>query len=607
MIALTSIQEFVQAAADAIAAAIGVEVTVIDKHFKRVVETGRCSNGGAAELVEGCATDRAVKSGRGMIIEEPGKDAVCLVCPKASTCTERSIILWPITLHKGTSAEQGIGVIGLVAWNEEQRARLCDKRDSLLNFIGRMADLIAAKAAEQEALTALHQLTHKLQVVINSVGEGIVSVDGDGVINLFNTSAEKILGIPARKALGQPVELLIPGSPIPTVLRTGRGVFSEDFMHVTNSPSKPKRLHLRCTAVPVLVEHSVVGVVASFEDAKEVHKFVSRVSSVKEMTTFDDIYTGDAAFRELLDRVRKVAQTPSTVLITGETGTGKGLLAQAIHSASPRRDAPFIAVNCAAIPETLLESELFGYEEGAFTGARRGGKPGKFELASGGTLFLDEVGDMSLHMQAKLLKSIEERYIERVGGIEPVHVDVRLVAATSKPIEEMVDRGEFRADLYYRLNVVPVALPPLRQRAGDIELLANHFVGKYARLLDKDVEGFTPEAMGILLRYTWPGNIRELQNATEYAVNMETGRLIQVKSLPKSLRERGYETCKAQDRIPTLAEAERELLTRSIKLFGLSTQGKEMAAKALGIGRSTLYRKLKELGILESEDVNFSG
>jgi nitrogen regulation protein NR(I) len=322
--------------------------------------------------------------------------------------------------------------------------------------------------------------------------------------------------------------------------------------------------------------------------------------------------------RAIYDMVARVADSPSTVLITGESGTGKELIAKALHRGSSRRDKPLIKVNCAAIPKDLVESELFGYERGAFTGAV-GSKPGRFELADGGTLFLDEIGEVPVEMQVKLLRAIQESEFERVGGIKTLQVDVRLIAATNRDLKQLIADGRFREDLYYRLAVVPIALPPLRDRREDVPLLVRYFIEKYDQRLGKKVEGIEDEALELLVNYSWPGNIRELENLMERSVLFADGPLIQASALPDALRERG-----AQASVPIAAvgplgaiaapsgasmkeivrqaqaELERELITRALEETGGNVT---RAAKRLQISRKSLQVKMKELGLRGALDV----
>jgi len=311
----------------------------------------------------------------------------------------------------------------------------------------------------------------------------------------------------------------------------------------------------------------------------------------------------DSRIREIFKLIDKVAPSPSTVLITGETGTGKELIAREIHARSPRRDQPFIKINCAAIPENLMESELFGYERGAFTGAVSN-KPGRFELAHEGTLFLDEIGTLSQDMQAKLLQVMQEGMFERVGGIKTVRVDVRLIAATNLDIQREVSEGRFREDLFYRINVVPIRIPPLRERRGDVPLLVDYFLKGYGSRVGRPVEGVSEEALDLLIRYRWPGNIRELENVIERAVLLCEGPRVVAGDLPAEIRLEagdsgeeapGPEGVSLKSAAKSAARAvERDMILKALKETGGNVT---RAAKRLGVSRKGLQLKMKELGI----------
>ncbi len=292
-------------------------------------------------------------------------------------------------------------------------------------------------------------------------------------------------------------------------------------------------------------------------------------------------------------KLRRMASSYSTVLMTGESGTGKELYARALHDISKQSRGPFIAVNCAAIPENLLESELFGYVKGAFTGADPKGKIGKFELANNGTIFLDEIGDMPLYIQAKLLRVLEQKEIIRLGANNRIKINARVIAATNKDLDEMVSNHSFREDLYYRLNVIPIYIPPLRERGSDIKLLTNYFIDKFSRLFNKNVVSISHDFWEAINKYNWPGNVRELQNTIEYAINMmgDTGHINnellpeKVKRSDKSLKYDNF----------TIENMERELFKKAIEIYGSDGESKKVIAEKLGIGIATLYRKLKNI------------
>ena len=313
---------------------------------------------------------------------------------------------------------------------------------------------------------------------------------------------------------------------------------------------------------------------------------------------FENILGTSAAMQEVFDTIRQAAPTRATVLIQGESGTGKELVARALHQCSPRAQGPFIPVHCAALSPTLLESELFGHEKGAFTGAQER-RRGRFEMADGGTLFLDEIGEIDPSLQVKILRVLEERKFERVGGTETLHVDVRLVAATNRDLKKMVEEGKFREDLFYRLFVVNLTLPPLRERDGDIVLLAQHYLKALAAEHGKKASGITPDAMDLLSAYPWPGNVRELRNVIERMVVLGSGEKLTVRDLPPSFRLAAGRAESAARPGSALRDAERQLIEEALRK---NKGSRTKAAQDLGISRRTLHRKINEFGLRNSED-----
>lgn len=330
-------------------------------------------------------------------------------------------------------------------------------------------------------------------------------------------------------------------------------------------------------------------------------KLDSLLTDAGARTTFADIMGTSEALEVVKRRGMQVATSDSTVLICGESGSGKELFARAIHAASHRGKEPFISVNCGAIPEMLLESELFGYEGGAFTGAEKAGKMGKFELANKGTIFLDEIGDMPLHLQVKLLSAIQNRRIDKVGGTNPVEVDVRIIAATNKNLEEMIETRQFREDLYFRLNVIPLDIPSLRERVTDIEILLEYALKKCNVALNKTIVGFSEEASKLLMAYSWPGNVRELENVVEYAVNMEDSQRVQIKNLPDRLKNQGVMEIENRRKwgyggsnLKEMVESyEKYVIEDLLSAEGNSLEDKRRVAEMLGISESTLYRRIR--------------
>ena len=339
-------------------------------------------------------------------------------------------------------------------------------------------------------------------------------------------------------------------------------------------------------------------IIVVFKEIKKERKLEEKRLKGRAIYTFDKIIGKNENFLKIIEYSKKIANSKSTILITGESGTGKEIFAQAIHNYSDRKENVFMAVNCGAIPEKLIESELFGYEEGAFTGAKKGGNPGKFEMASGGTIFLDEIGEMPVEMQVKLLRVIEEEVIVRIGGYKQTPINVRIIAATNKNLKEEVENGNFRRDLFYRLNVLPIHLPSLKDRKEDICILVDYYMNRISRKLNKRKVEITDDQMNKLVQYDWPGNIRELENIIEYFVNIEyvDESVIETESLYKERKREGSYIYYDEDFMfnMNLESLEKSHIENVIKKFKGNVT---LAAKAMGIGRNTLYRKIKKYNI----------
>ncbi|MDH7498612.1 MAG: sigma 54-interacting transcriptional regulator [Syntrophomonadaceae bacterium] len=441
---------------------------------------------------------------------------------------------------------------------------------------------------------------------------GLVIVDVEGRVTLINDTYLGILGLKRDEVVGRHITEITPHSKLPQVLATEE-VHLADYWPVNGHD-------LIVTRMPIYRDGKLIGAVGKslFLDLNGVEVLVSKLGEVeKELAVYKDAVSSAYKPRYCFDHIvgnspelvrnkalaERLAQTGSTVLITGESGTGKELFAHAIHHASPRRRAPFVRVNCAAMPENLLESELFGYEEGAFTGARKGGKPGKFELANRGTIFLDEIGDMPLAMQAKLLIVLQEREVERVGGSKPIRCDVHVIAATNRRLEDLVREGRFREDLYYRLNVVSLNIPPLRQRLDDIPPLLKALVPKLNQRLATKIEGATPDALRLLRSHDWPGNVRELENLLERAIILAdlSGETVLMPQHFPSLQRLHHAQEQQQETtagVSTLAAAveqvEKTMIQRALAESG---NNKARAARMLGLHISVLYRKLHRYGL----------
>lgn len=453
---------------------------------------------------------------------------------------------------------------------------------------------VAAKAIETGMRMQLAQeqiaLTNRLQnMIVESISDGLLTIDANSIVTHINAMGARILRLSVQDAVGRHISELVDFKPvILEVLKTGRGYTDKEF----RLESQRGILHFVKTAIPLRDDYGqLVGVIDIFREIKRVRKMVNQMVGAQAVFTLNDFIGESDQIKEMRNMAKLAATSDTTILLEGESGTGKELLAQAIHNCSYRQEGPFVAINCGAIPRDLIESELFGYEEGAFTGAKHGGRPGKFEMAHGGTLFLDEVGEMPLEMQVKLLRVLQLSQVVRVGGTQVIPVNVRIVAATNRNLWQMVQDGAFREDLYYRLNVMDIILPPLRKRREDIPLLINHFLRKMAKSDGKN-KMISEEASNIMCSWDWPGNVRELENAIEHACCLAGSGNIDIEHLPRALQR---QECKPKDlTVTTLKDAERTAIENA---FALTRGNVSQTARLLGVGRNTLYEKIKEYGI----------
>ncbi len=581
---LNSIVSSVQFICEAIASVVHIDVTIVNDELVRLAGTGRYKQTIGDVVGERSAFQYALSEGVAFVIENPGAHQACLACDCKSTCTEHAEMCCPILL-----GGEVIGVIGLIAFKEDQRKRLISQQDDLMVFINRMAELIASKLEAQEAMDHVERIKNELQAVVETVEAGFMTIDPQGHVTQLNGKMKKMLG----KGSFEHVSQILSQEEITYILGVREGVKNLSLQ-------LPRGQKVVSDVSVIKVQGLIQGYVLTVKPLDEFIKTVNEFTLDTLHMAFEDILGQSKAMRQAKNTAMTVASKPSNVLILGESGTGKELFARAIHSNSTRANGPFIAINCAAIPDGLLESELFGYEEGAFTGARLGGKPGKFQLASGGTLFLDEIGDMALHLQAKLLRALQENVIEPVGGKGVVRVDVRVIAATHQHLEEKVSEGSFRRDLFYRLNVIPVHIPPLRDRIEDLEDLLPAIIEKNNVKLSKHVKGVSLYTKQLLEQHLWPGNVRELENVIEYAMNMCEGDVIDQEHLPKRLEQKERGTMPLTQGIIPLERIEEGAIKNALVYFRGDKQAVEKAAKALGIGRATLYRRMKYFGLKEN-------
>jgi len=430
--------------------------------------------------------------------------------------------------------------------------------------------------------------------ILESISDGVFTVDGAWRVTSFNRAAERITGVPRKEALGRPCAEVFRSSlcgaacALQKTLKTGRPVIGKSA-YIVNAEGERIPISIS-TAVLRDANGKVIGGAEVFRDLSELDALRQELAG---RFRAGELVSRSPLMQRLFEVLPAIAASPSTVLIQGETGTGKELVARTLHDLSPRKDAPFVAVNCGALPDTLLESELFGYKAGAFTGASKD-KPGRFALAKGGTLFLDEIGEVSSALQVRLLRVLQERVYEPLGATRSEKADVRVIAATNRDLLECCRAGTFREDLYYRINVVRLELPPLRRRKEDIPLLAEQFIARFNRLQNKSVSGIAPEALSLLMAYDWPGNVRELENAIERAFILCGDGRIELSHLPETLTG-------ADRSAPVragLREA-REVLDAQTIRDALARCGgsRQATARELGVHTATLFRKMRRLGI----------
>ncbi|MFO1499037.1 MAG: sigma 54-interacting transcriptional regulator [Verrucomicrobiota bacterium] len=437
--------------------------------------------------------------------------------------------------------------------------------------------------------------------LLDYVPEGVLTVDSSWQITFFNRAAERITGIKREAALGQRccdvfrTSICESACALKKTLLTGRPVVNK-VAYVIDG--RGQKVPLSISTAPLKDEQGrVIGGVESFRDLRQVEELQRDLA---QEDAFSDIIGRSSAMQEVFEILPQIAESDSTVLIEGPSGTGKELFARAMHNLSRRRSRKFVAINCGALPDNLLESELFGYKAGAFTDARRD-KPGRFALAEGGTLFLDEISDISAAMQVRLLRVLQERSFEPLGGVEPVKADVRIIAATNKSLTRLVAEGRFREDLFYRIHVVRVELPGLRDRREDIPLLIDHFITQFNRLKGKDIAGVSDAVLARLMEHDFPGNVRELENIIEHAFVLCNGGLIEPRHLPPGLRAGSVDDLLRLGKVVTLRSMERLLIEDALRRHHGS---RKKAAKQLGINPSTLFRKLKALKLKPKPDAS---
>ena len=478
---------------------------------------------------------------------------------------------------------------------------------AVLNAIGQAKQLLLMAKEEQKKQMELRVRLERYEMVMNYTHDGILAVDEKGQIDVLNQGAEKLIGVPSERLIGKKVEYVLPSVDLHRVLNTGEKELNQLF--------RLGRSTMTANLVPIMIDSRIKGVVSTFQDVRELQESEKKIrlkmheKGLRAKYTFQDIQGTSRQIKRNISMAEKYARSDSTVLIHGETGTGKELFAQGIHNASNRAQGPFVAINCGSLPQNLLEAELFGYVDGAYTGARKGGKMGLFEAAHGGTIFLDEIGEMPIETQVHLLRVLQEKEIRRIGADSVIPVDIRVVAATNRDLNGMIREGSFRQDLYYRINILNLEIAPLRERKEDIQVIGLHIFDNYLRGYEKSPR-LTKLLMDRLEDYDWPGNVRELHNIIErisvlliqgeapedvmgYVRSMLLAPDIEV-NLTRQMEEQQEQPDGMGYQAGRLSQWEIEQISKALEESGMKV-GK--AAKKLGMSRTTLWRKMKKYGV----------
>lgn len=566
-----------------LASVLQLEVEIVDAELVRVAGTGPYHHALGKSLNANSHLLRyVIDNKKEKVVIHPQQDPLCKQCHSRENCAEQAFIGIPIIVNHSC-----IGAISLVAFSTAQQTKIKDNIQMLTDYIRHISTIFVAKLVDSSANE--DNFSHVMVILIENMDQGVLVLDKNNMVVLSNTSAQKQLDISADTITS--AELTI--TPL-TQLQ-----------------------HHNCGHVQYIlnINQRQLLITGQLHNIQE-HRLFLMAFHQSHMTLDDSLITGEPDIDHLIGTskpmqrlkqlITRIARGNSSVLIAGESGTGKEVVARAIHRLSLRGDKPFIAINCAAIPEQLLESELFGYVKGAFTGASSHGKIGLIQSANTGTLFLDEIGDMPMMLQVKLLRAIESREVLPIGASKPISVDIRIISATNQNFEQYISLGKFREDLYYRLNVIPINLVPLREREGDIELLIHFFLNLHTRRMGCVYPGITPEVMALLKKYRWPGNVRELSNLMEYLINIvPNGEVIDRSLMPPNLIA---SIPVHSDASATLSETNNEIAA-STNLEIMEKQlieeaiqrnpNKKLAAEELGIGVATLYRKLKKYELSE--------
>ncbi|KXA18704.1 Sigma-54 interaction domain protein [Fusobacterium nucleatum] len=545
---------------------INIDVEIMDSSFTRIAGTGTLKEKVGLNMKdESHIYHQVLKTKKTIIIFEPREDTHCLTCQKKNLCKEELEISTPIIYQ-----DEVIGVIGLICFEKDKKYDFIEKKDLYIQFLEQIAEFISYKVYAYFSSLQLKRDNEILSNIIDRVQDIILLTNRKNEIELINQKGKNILGTISKNEKVN--------------LKTSSIFLNQKEFNFSYSGKEISAIGDIFT-FSLEKNTELTKTLFVFKEISEFKKYLLSFHSNSSIVLLES-----PQMQDIYSQVSKVSKNNTSVLITGESGTGKEIIAKQIHDLSSYSSGPFITVNCGAIPESLMESELFGYTKGAFTGADPKGKIGFFEKANNGTIFLDEIGEMPLQIQVKILRVLQDKKITPIGSRTEKQINVRIIAATNKNLEEEVEKRAFRQDLFYRLSVFPIDIPPLRERKKDIKILVDFFVKKYYISFQKEKKEISTDVYQHFLEYSWPGNIRELRNTIEYCMNMieEDEKTIDLKHLPpKFLGNK-----EKNEKIKTLKELEKEAILNLLKIYGNSSEAKIIIAKSLGIGIATLYRKL---------------
>ena len=583
---LMQIQPTIQRFARMLASVLQLEVEIVDENLCRVAGTGAYGKflgrqlSGNSRLLRHVLETKTEK-----VVTQSRFDPLCEGCDSKENCREKAFLGTPVILQ-----DRCVGVISLIAVTHEQHEHISDNLREFSDYVRHISTIFVSKLLEDQGPG--DNISKIFATMIDNMDQGVLVVDDENRVQFVNQTALKTLGVVQNNIIGKPVRF----RPL-----TFESNFTHGHMqHIVSWDDKSELI--------IGQLHNIQGRQLFLMAFHQSHTSFS-VANASDEPHIEQLVGECRVMRQLKRLISRIAPSPSSVMVVGESGTGKEVVARAIHKLSGRRNKPFIAINCAAIPEQLLESELFGYVKGAFTGASANGKTGLIQAANTGTLFLDEIGDMPLMLQAKLLRAIEAREILPIGASSPIQVDIRIISATNQNLAQFIAEGKFREDLFYRLNVIPITLPPLRERQEDIELLVHYFLHLHTRRLGSVYPGIAPDVVEILRKHRWPGNLRELSNLMEYLVNVvPSGEVIDSTLLPPNLLNNGTteqsdvtEVSEAHLSLDdaggtALEEMEKQMIREALSRHN----SKKEVADELGIGIATLYRKIKKYELLNT-------